>query len=152
MPDITLSRTEDPLLRHLLDTGQCAPHRIATRNGTWVYTEGLAVTSRPFRLLDAARRPHPRRYAFGVPTESVHWVTAAGIRPGVNSVTLTDSDAFNPVPRWGATASARWRLLDFGRSGAAEHAAELGAEAGRLESEAAEREIRLAVRRAYLGE
>ncbi|MGQ4272379.1 hypothetical protein, partial [Nocardiopsis changdeensis] len=55
--------------------------------------EGLAVTSRPFRLLDAARRPHPRRYAFGVPTESVHWVTAAGIRPGVNSVTLTDSDA-----------------------------------------------------------
>ncbi|SBT95743.1 FAD-NAD(P)-binding [Streptomyces sp. DI166] len=93
LPDITLSRTEDPLLRHLLDTGQCAPHRIATRNGSWVYTEGLAVTSRPFRLLDAARRPHPRRYAFGVPTESVHWVTAAGIRPGVNSVTLTDSDA-----------------------------------------------------------
>ncbi|MBC2905585.1 FAD/NAD(P)-binding protein [Streptomyces cupreus] len=93
LPDITLSRTEDPLLRHLLDTGQCATHRIATRNGTWIYTEGLAVTPRPFQLLDAARRPHPRRYAFGVPTESVHWVTAAGIRPGVNSVTLTDSDA-----------------------------------------------------------
>ncbi|MGV9449840.1 FAD/NAD(P)-binding protein [Streptomyces sp. NPDC003635] len=93
LPDITLSRTEDPLLRHLLETGQCAAHRIATRSGTWIYTEGLAVTPRPFQLLDAARRPHPRRYAFGVPTESVHWVTAAGIRPGVNSVTLTDSDA-----------------------------------------------------------
>ncbi|MFE0674387.1 FAD/NAD(P)-binding protein [Streptomyces sp. NPDC058867] len=93
LPDITLSRTEDPLLRHLLDTGQCAAHRIATRDGTWIHTEGLAVTARPFRLLDASRRPHPRRYAFGVPTESVHWVTAAGIRPGVNSVTLTDSDA-----------------------------------------------------------
>jgi hypothetical protein len=30
---------------------------------------------------------------FGVPTESVHWVTAAGIRPGVNSVILGDADA-----------------------------------------------------------
>ncbi len=29
----------------------------------------------------------------GVPTESVHWVTAAGIRPGVGSVTVEDSDA-----------------------------------------------------------
>ena len=28
-----------------------------------------------------------------MPTEGVHWVTAAGIRPGVNSVTLQDSDA-----------------------------------------------------------
>jgi hypothetical protein len=28
-----------------------------------------------------------------VPTEAVHWVTAAGIRPGVNSVTLGDADA-----------------------------------------------------------
>ncbi|MFI9767562.1 FAD/NAD(P)-binding protein [Streptomyces sp. NPDC052415] len=93
LPDITLSRTEDPLLRHLLDTGQCARHRMATRSGTWIHTEGLAVTPRPFQLLDATRRPHPRRFAFGVPTESVHWVTAAGIRPGVNSVTLTDSDA-----------------------------------------------------------
>ena len=44
-------------------------------------------------LLDAHDRPHPRRFAFGVPTESVHWVTAAGIRPGVNSVILGDADA-----------------------------------------------------------
>jgi hypothetical protein len=51
------------------------------------------VTERPYHLIDAAGRAHPRRFAYGVPTESVHWVTAAGIRPGVNSVTLTDSDA-----------------------------------------------------------
>ena len=54
---------------------------------------GVAVTRRPYRLIDAADRPHPRRFAFGVPTESVHWVTAAGIRPGVNSVILGDADA-----------------------------------------------------------
>ncbi|WP_225102712.1 FAD/NAD(P)-binding domain-containing protein [Streptomyces sp. CoH27] len=93
LPDITLRRTADPLLRHLLDTGQCDTYRIRTRSGGSYETDGLAVTGRPFHLLDAAGRPHPRRFAFGVPTESVHWVTAAGIRPGVNSVTLTDSDA-----------------------------------------------------------
>ncbi|MEU0009413.1 FAD/NAD(P)-binding protein [Streptomyces sp. NPDC006314] len=93
LPDITLSRTDDPLLRHLLATGQCTTHRIRTRSGGTYESDGLSVTGRPFRLIDAAGRAHPRRFAFGVPTESVHWVTAAGIRPGVNSVTLTDSDA-----------------------------------------------------------
>ncbi|WP_217188927.1 FAD/NAD(P)-binding protein [Streptomyces buecherae] len=93
LPDITLRRTGDALLRHLRDSGQCRAHRVATRDGGWYETDGLAVTARPFHLLDAADRPHPRRFAFGVPTEAVHWVTAAGIRPGVGSVTLTDSDA-----------------------------------------------------------
>ncbi|WP_306337726.1 FAD/NAD(P)-binding domain-containing protein [Streptomyces sp. KL118A] len=93
LPAITLRRTEDRLLRHLLATGQCAPYRIRTRAAEPYESDGLAVTPRPFRLIDAAGRPHPRRFAFGVPTESVHWVTAAGIRPGVNSVTLTDADA-----------------------------------------------------------
>ncbi len=56
-------------------------------------TGGLAVTERPYRLLDGQGRPHPRRFAYGIPTEAVHWATAAGIRPGVDSVTLADSDA-----------------------------------------------------------
>ncbi|MEV6163358.1 FAD/NAD(P)-binding protein [Streptomyces sp. NPDC052052] len=93
LPEPDLRRTADPLLRHLLDTGQCRPHRIAGTCGTSYETGGLAVTERPYRLVDAAGRPHPRRFAYGVPTESVHWVTAAGIRPGVGSVTLEDSDA-----------------------------------------------------------
>ncbi|MFF3347068.1 FAD/NAD(P)-binding protein [Streptomyces sp. NPDC002779] len=93
LPDITLRRTGDRLLRGLLATGQCATYRIRTRSGGAYESDGLAVTGRPFHLIDAAGRAHPRRFAFGVPTESVHWVTAAGIRPGVNSVTLTDSDA-----------------------------------------------------------
>ncbi|CCK32336.1 hypothetical protein BN159_7957 [Streptomyces davaonensis JCM 4913] len=93
LPDITLRRTGDLLLRRLLATGQCTTYRIRTRSGGTYESDGLAVTEQPFRLVDAAGQAHPRRFAFGVPTESVHWVTAAGIRPGVNSVTLTDSDA-----------------------------------------------------------
>jgi hypothetical protein len=93
LPETDLHRTTDPLLRTLLDRGECQPYRMPIRGGGHWVAGGVAVTRRPYRLLDAADRPHPRRFAFGVPTESVHWVTAAGIRPGVNSVILGDADA-----------------------------------------------------------
>jgi hypothetical protein len=88
-----LRRTADPLMRHMLHTEQCRTYHIAAADRTSYETGGLAVTERPYHVLDAQGRAHPRRLAFGVPTESVHWVTAAGIRPGVNSVTVADSDA-----------------------------------------------------------
>ncbi|MFL6122731.1 FAD/NAD(P)-binding protein [Actinophytocola sp.] len=93
LPEPNLRRTVDPLLRHLLATDQVAPYRIPGANGTVYETGGLAVTERPYHLLDGRGRSHPRRFAYGVPTEAVHWATAAGIRPGVDSVTLADSDA-----------------------------------------------------------
>jgi hypothetical protein len=93
LPESDNRRTTDPLLRHLLAEGRCALHRIGIRGDGYYETGGLAVTERPYHMLDAERRPHPRRFAFGVPTETVHWVTAAGIRPGVNSVILGDADA-----------------------------------------------------------
>ncbi|MGW7430201.1 FAD/NAD(P)-binding protein [Streptomyces sp. NPDC054861] len=93
LPEPDVRRTQDPLLQHLLGTDQATPYRIAGSCGTSYETGGLAVTERPYRVVDGRGRPHPRRFAYGVPTESVHWVTAAGIRPGVDSVTLGDSDA-----------------------------------------------------------
>ncbi|MFJ9344290.1 FAD/NAD(P)-binding protein [Streptomyces sp. NPDC101733] len=93
LPEPDLRRTADPLLAGLLAAGEVAPYRIAGICGTSYETGGVAVTERPYRVVDAQGRPHPRRFAYGVPTEAVHWVTAAGIRPGVNSVTLGDSDS-----------------------------------------------------------
>ncbi|MGV9852565.1 FAD/NAD(P)-binding protein [Streptomyces sp. NPDC003442] len=88
LPEPDVRRTADELLIHLLETGQGRPHRVEGYE-----TGGLDVTTAPYRLVDAQGRPHPRRFALGVPTEGVHWVTAAGARPGVNSVTLCDTDA-----------------------------------------------------------
>ncbi len=88
LPEPDLRRTADALLSGLLRSGQCRPHRVEGYE-----TGGLDVTPAPFRIVDAQGRPHPRRFAVGVPTEGVHWVTAAGARPGVNSVTLCDTDA-----------------------------------------------------------
>jgi len=96
LPEIDLRRTADPLMNQMLRTGQCHPYRIPDGDGTGgadYETGGLAVSERPYHVIDARGVPHPRRFAYGVPTESVHWVTAAGIRPGVGSVTLEDSDA-----------------------------------------------------------
>lgn len=93
LPEPDLRRTADPLLQHLLNTDQVAPYRISAAQGPAYETGGMAVTERPYRIIDGRGQAHPRRFAYGVPTESVHWVTAAGIRPGVDSVTLGDSDA-----------------------------------------------------------
>lgn len=95
LPEVDLRRTADPLMAHLLRTGQCRPYVVPGSCGLSAdyETGGLAVSHRPYHVLDSRGVPHPRRFAYGVPTESVHWVTAAGIRPGVGSVTLEDSDA-----------------------------------------------------------
>ncbi|MGW1670801.1 FAD/NAD(P)-binding protein [Streptomyces sp. NPDC002324] len=91
LPAVDLRRSTDPLLRGLLASGACGPYRLTGEPGH--EPGGLAVTDGPPRLVDATGRPHPRRFAFGVPVEGVRWVTAVGIRPGVGSVTLEDSDA-----------------------------------------------------------
>jgi uncharacterized NAD(P)/FAD-binding protein YdhS len=88
LPEPDLRRTADGLLARLLSTGQCRPHTV-----DGYVTGGLDVTPRPYHLIDRQGRSHARRFAFGVPTEGVHWVTAAGARPGVDSVTLSDADA-----------------------------------------------------------
>jgi hypothetical protein len=88
LPETDVRRTADGLLAHLLKTGRCRPHTV-----DGYVTGGLDVTQRPYHLIDRQGRSHARRFAFGVPTEGVHWVTAAGARPGVDSVTLSDADA-----------------------------------------------------------
>ncbi|WP_436850778.1 FAD/NAD(P)-binding protein [Streptomyces avermitilis] len=88
LPEPDLRRTADELLAGLLKTGRCRPHTVDGYE-----TGGLDVTPRPYHLIDRQGAVHARRFAFGVPTEGVHWVTAAGARPGVDSVTLSDADA-----------------------------------------------------------
>ncbi|MGH3724349.1 MAG: FAD/NAD(P)-binding protein [Mycobacterium sp.] len=108
-----LRRSSDPLLVFLQETGQCRPYEIPTDDHNAYQTRGLAVTERPYRLIGGDGKAHPRRFAYGVPTESVHWVTAAGIRPGVDSVTLGDADAIARA----ALASAPHLAADMGDHG-----------------------------------
>jgi hypothetical protein len=93
LPEPDIRRTRNPLLRSMLRSGQCKLFQLRTA-GDSIETGGVAVTQRPYRVLsDEWPEGNPRIYAYGIPTETVHWVTAAGARPGVNSVTLRDADA-----------------------------------------------------------
>ena len=89
LPEPDVRHTADELLSHLVQTGQARPY--TTFDG--YETGGLDVTPEACRVVDSQGQAHPRLFAVGVPTEGVHWVTAAGARPGVNSVTLADADA-----------------------------------------------------------
>jgi uncharacterized NAD(P)/FAD-binding protein YdhS len=93
LPEVDVRRTTDPLLRGLMRTGRAQAYRVPDRSGPGYESGGLAVTRSPYRLVAADGWAHPRVFAYGVPTETVHWVTAAGARPGVNSVMLSDADA-----------------------------------------------------------
>ncbi|MFG2312892.1 FAD/NAD(P)-binding protein [Streptomyces sp. NPDC048566] len=101
LPEPDVRRTGDALLARLLKTGECRPHRVDGYE-----TGGLDVSARPYHLIDRHGRAHARRFAFGVPTEGVHWVTAAGARPGVDSVTLSDADALARAALRAATPGA----------------------------------------------
>ncbi|KUL53511.1 FAD-binding protein [Streptomyces sp. NRRL F-4489] len=103
LPETDIRSTQDALLTQLTKDGAASPYRIADPAGPGYQTGGLAVTERPYRVLDVSGAPHPSRFAYGIPTEHVHWVTAAGVRPGVNSVILGDSDA---IARAALAASA----------------------------------------------
>ncbi|MEU3711462.1 FAD/NAD(P)-binding protein [Streptomyces catenulae] len=92
LPPAGIAHTDDPLTGQLLTDGLARLHTL--RHGDAVHTTGaLEVTGPPYRVVDATGAPHPDLYAFGVPTEGVHWATAAGVRPGVDSVILGDADA-----------------------------------------------------------
>jgi uncharacterized NAD(P)/FAD-binding protein YdhS len=93
LPEPDIRRTSDVLLQRLLARGDARPYILTNPDGSTYETGGLDVAEANHAIISAAGTPHPRRFALGVPTESVRWVTAAGPRPGVNSVTLADADA-----------------------------------------------------------
>ncbi|MGW1544189.1 FAD/NAD(P)-binding protein [Streptomyces sp. NPDC002309] len=112
LPEPDLRRTADELLDRLLASGQCRPHTVDGYE-----TGGLDVTRRPYHLIDRQGVPHARRFAIGVPTEGVHWVTAAGARPGVDSVTLSDTDAVARAVLRVAAETGGGVTADPGRTG-----------------------------------
>ncbi|KAG5982564.1 hypothetical protein E4U55_001711 [Claviceps digitariae] len=88
LPHTSLRHTSDNLLAYLFQSGQCRPHILDGYE-----TGAMDITPSPYKTINMQGHIHEKRFALGVPTEGVHWVTAAGARPGVNSVTLADADA-----------------------------------------------------------
>lgn len=92
LPLTDLRRTTDPLLRYLLDRGECRPHEIPNPDSTAFETGGLDITPLTHQVIRGDGTAHPGRFSYGPPVESVQWVTAIGARPHVNSRTLLQAD------------------------------------------------------------
>ncbi len=91
LPDPDIRRTTDPLLVNLRRRREIRCYALPNPDGIAYRTGALEVTT-DHRLVDHAGRAHRRRFALGIPTEKVRWVTAAGPRPSVDSVALADAD------------------------------------------------------------
>lgn len=94
IPEPDLKRDKSPLMQNLLKKGMIRPYvNRDARDGYVFETGGLDVTPPPFHVVDAEGRENEDICTFGLPTEHARWVTAAGARPGVNSVMIRDADA-----------------------------------------------------------
>ena len=108
LPLTDLRRATDPLLASLRAAGGCRPHVIPDASGDGYETGGLDVTEGTFQVVRADGTPHPARFSYGPPVESVQWVTAIGARPHVNSRTLLQGDSIaRSCLRYGADRLAR---------------------------------------------
>ncbi|WP_368502793.1 FAD/NAD(P)-binding protein (plasmid) [Alkalihalophilus sp. As8PL] len=94
LPEVSITLTSSKLINNLLKKAMATEYKINSKNSTF-NTGGLAVSKPPNRLISSDGKPHDNIFIFGVPTEGVHWVTFAGVRPGVNSVTLMESDSIS---------------------------------------------------------
>jgi uncharacterized NAD(P)/FAD-binding protein YdhS len=89
LPKPSVRRATDPLIRTLHERGELAEEIL--RDGAGEHTTGRITTTAAGSLVDAAGRPHPRRYALGPHTSSRS--PGAFTRPRTNAVGFRQNDA-----------------------------------------------------------
>jgi hypothetical protein len=87
-----IRRTANPLLRQLLADGIAHPHKLYIPEEPPFYTGAIAVDPTTGQLLDPNDQVQEGLYCFGIPTEGIHWLTAATAQPGTNAWNLRQAD------------------------------------------------------------
>jgi uncharacterized NAD(P)/FAD-binding protein YdhS len=114
LPLTDVRRATDPLLASLRSAGAVRPYLIPDADGAGYETGGIDVTEGTFHVVERDGTPHPARFSYGPPVESVQWVTAIGARPHVNSRTLLQGDSIaRSCLRLGAERLARTAADSF---------------------------------------
>lgn len=81
-----LDNTADELLQDLLKQKECQAHRIGDHE-----TGAIDIGEESYNIIKAGK-PHPRRFAIGVPAEGVHWLTNDQPSPLADSINLHQTD------------------------------------------------------------
>lgn len=87
-----IRRTANPLLRQLVADGIACPHKLVIPNEPPFYTGAIAIDPITSQLLDPNDQIQEGLYCFGIPTEGIHWLTAATAQPGTNAFNLRQAD------------------------------------------------------------
>ncbi|MCZ2491290.1 FAD/NAD(P)-binding protein [Dellaglioa carnosa] len=88
VPAVHATTATSPLMKQLLETKIANPLVLNPAKGAPVVDGAVNVDPISNLLLDENKRPQPGLYFWGVPTDGVHWLTAASPRPFVNDVSL----------------------------------------------------------------
>ena len=90
LPNASVPRVSDPLLRQLRDAGALAEETVPDVGGAALPSGRIATTLGDFRLLAADGTPHPRRFSVGPHTS----VRSAGAftRPRTNAISFRQND------------------------------------------------------------
>ncbi|WP_344780095.1 FAD/NAD(P)-binding protein [Microbacterium kribbense] len=86
-----LRTCDDPLVRHLVTTGQARFHRVDAADAA-LETNTLDVTGDGFLMVDASGRPHPHRVVLGPPAGDVQFYSAIGAVPHTGDKMLAGAD------------------------------------------------------------
>ncbi|MHC9533509.1 FAD/NAD(P)-binding protein [Dellaglioa sp. L3N] len=88
VPAVHATTATSPLMKQLLETKIANPLILNPTKGAPVIDGAVNVDPVNNLLLDENQTPQPGLYFWGVPTDGVHWLTAASPRPFVNDVSL----------------------------------------------------------------
>lgn len=92
IPTTAVEATANPLISNLLTQRLIYPHLLHMHDTADFHTGAIAIDPLTNLCLDQQGRPQEGLYCFGIPTEGIHWLTAATAQPGTDAWNLRQAD------------------------------------------------------------
>ena len=92
LPKVDAQRSLNPLMQQLLKEGVGRLHQLQLSDGSWFMSGAIEVDAGSNQLIDADGDVVRGLFCYGIPTEGVHWLTAATSRPGTDPWNLREAD------------------------------------------------------------
>lgn len=92
IPAVDVARSMNPLVKQLLHEGVGRRHSLELENEQPLFTGAIDVEPSSNQLIDAQGKLIDGLFCYGIPTEGIHWLTAATARPGTDPWNLREAD------------------------------------------------------------
>lgn len=92
IPAVDVARSMNPLVKQLLHEGVGRRHSLELQNEQPLFTGAIDVEPSSNQLIGAQGKRIDGLFCYGIPTEGIHWLTAATARPGTDPCNLREAD------------------------------------------------------------